>query len=138
MSAHGPLRGLDDSCTKCGRRVGDHTMDQYNSCSGKPALHLPYERVPDGPIHLTIDGAETAWADHVHCRSAVVQGESLGANLRVKLPTVIFTFEIGNPHGPPLPVAEVAFVSPPDVIRTLGKVIRDSCNGAANAAERSA
>lgn len=138
MSDTGPLRGLDDDCTKCGRRVGDHTMDEYSSCSSIAALDLPYEEVPDGPIPMTIDGAEIAWADHVHCRSAVMQGESFGANLRVKLPTVIFTFEIGNPRGLPHPVTEVAFVGPPEVVRKLGKVLHSTCNGAANAAERSA
>lgn len=113
-------------------------MDEFNACSSRPALDLPYERVADGPIPLTLNGEDIAWADHVHCRSAVMQGESFGTNLRVKLPTVIFTFEIGNPDGLPHPVAEVAFVSPPDVVRKLGKVIHSTCNGAANAAERSA
>ena len=37
---------------------------------------------------------------------------------------------------PPLP--EVAFVGPPDVMRRIGKVLRDTCYGAANAAERTA
>lgn len=134
----GPLRDLDDTCPKCGRRVGGHTLDEYNACSDKPALDLPYEEIPAGPIPLTIGGEEIAWADHIHARSAVVGGSSLGANLRVALPAVFFTFEIGNPKGQPWPVSEVAFVGPPDVLRKVGRVLRDTCNGAANAAERSA
>lgn len=134
-----PLRGLDDKCSVCGRRVGDHTMDEYGACFADPsALDLPYEDVPAGPIPLTINGAEVAWADHLHCRAAVVKGESHGFGLWTVLPTVIFTFEIGNTKGLPRPVTEVAFVGSPEGLRKLGKVLRDTCNGAANAAERTA
>lgn len=134
----GPFRDLDASCPKCGRRAGSHTLDEYNACFSKPALDLPYENVPGGPIPLTINGDEVAWADHVHARAAVVGGDSFGADLRVRFPAVIFTFEIGNPRGLPHHVADVAFLGPPATVRTLGKVLRDTCNGAANAAERSA
>ena len=134
----GPLRDLDDVCRTCSRRVGDHTLDEYNACSGKPALDLPYEEVPGGPIPLSVNGNPIAWADHLHCRSAVIGGQSLGANLKMLLPTVIFTFEIGNPKGLPWPITEVAFIGSPETLRKLGKVIRDTCNGAANAAERTA
>ena len=101
-------------------------------------MDLPYENVPDGPIPLTINGEEMAWADHVHCRAALVEGCSFGSNIRMSLPTVIFTFEIGNPRGPAIPITEVAFVGTPEGLRRLGKVVRDTCNGAANAAERTA
>jgi hypothetical protein len=134
----GPFRDLDAACSTCGRRVGNHTMDEFNACSSATAMDLPYEDVPGGPIPLTINGAHLAWADHLHARAAVVAGESLGANLRLRLPTVIFTFEVGNPRGPAHPVTEVAFVGNPEGLRKLGRVIRDTCNGAANAAERSA
>ena len=130
------MRDLDDSCSTCQRRVGDHTLDEWNVCFGATALDLGYEEAPAGPIPLTVQGDEIAWADHLHARSCIVGG--LGPNLTVQFPAVIFTFELGNPRGEPHPVTEVAFVGNPDGLRRLGKVLRDTCNGAANAAERSA
>ena len=133
----GPLQDLDAACPTCSDRVGGHTLDRFNECFSTPSLDLAYEEVPGGPIPLLVAGTETHWADHLHARAAVVGGGA-GSQLRVAMPAVIFTFEIGNPSGLPRPVTEVAFVGPPETVRTLGKVLRDTCNGAANAAERTA
>lgn len=130
------LSGLDDTCGACRRRVGDHTMDEYDACLRSTTTDLAYEEVPDGPIPLYVDGNPLKWADHLYARSAVVGGQSLGANLKLVMPTVIFNFQFGNTKGQNIDVAEVAFVGSPETLRKLGKVLRDTCNGAANAAER--
>lgn len=128
------VRGLDDPCGTCRRRSGDHTLDQWAVCLGTPALDLAYEDVPGGPIPLSVDGRQVQWADHVTVRSCVVGGE--GSGIGVVLPAAIFTFQLGSTVGPPFDVAEVALVGSPETMRTVGRLVRDSCNGAANAAER--
>lgn len=128
---------LNDPCGSCRRRVGEHTMDEYDACLRVVTTDLPYEEVPGGPIPLYVDGNPFTWADHLTARSVVLSGEGRGLG-RVVLPGVVFTFTFGNAKGLPIPVTEVAYVGSPEGLRKLGRVLRDTCNGAANAAERAA
>jgi hypothetical protein len=95
---------------------------------------IPYEPVPDGPIDIGAAG-QFPMADHVNLRSFVFLESPPGLG---PLGGVIFTFQMGNPDGPPLNVADVLYVGTPEVLRKLGTLLRDTLNGAANAVERQA
>lgn len=136
MTGKAGFSGLDDPCGACRRRVGGHTMDEYDTCLRAVTLDLPYEDVPAGPIPLTVDGVDMPWGDHLTARACVVGGDTASA-LRLLMPAVIFTLQFGNPRGAPVDVGQFGFVGSPEGVRKLGKVLRDTCNGAANAAERS-
>ena len=129
------FQGLDTPCGTCHRRAGDHTLDEYAACAGTPAVDLPYESVPGGPIPLTLNGGEVTWADHLTARSVIVEAHGMGG-VAVRAPAVIFTFQVGSSVSAPTDVTEVAYVGTPETMRQLGRILRDTCNGAANAAER--
>ncbi len=91
--------------------------------------------MPGGPIPLTLNGGEVTWADHLTARSVIVEAHGMGG-VAVRAPAVIFTFQVGSSVSAPTDVTEVAYVGTPETMRQLGRILRDTCNGAANAAER--
>lgn len=122
--------GLDQACRTCGRRSGSHTLDEWAACGPAESQHLPYAAVPDGIIPLTISGEAVAWADHMTARSAIIGGDERG--IKTRFPAVIFGFQMGMSEGPLHEVSTTALVGTPEMMRKVGRILRDTCNGAAN------
>jgi len=102
-----------------------------------PALDLPYEDVADGPITVAMpDDEQLVLIDHVLARSTILAGTA--GTQAFALPIVILDLQQGRglSDQPPLQVHRVGIISPPDVLRKMGKLLRDACYGAANAVER--
>ena len=132
-------RGLDEPCDNHdGKLYGDHTLREFQDCVSAGDYTVPYEDTPDdlqALLHARFGGLEGyTIADTFTSRSAVLDA---GAGpLRMKVPALLLEFCTGHPSAGPTIVAQVAFLAPPEIMRTMGKVIRDSANGAANAAEK--
>lgn len=131
------VRGLDETCT-CGRRAGDHTLDEWAVCLNAVDHVLEYEETPRDVQDLMrrrFKGLEDyAIADTLVARAAVLDAAS-GA-VGVAVPALLLEFATGHPTLPPKQTAKVAFLGPPEVMRQVGKLVRDTANGAANAAEK--
>lgn len=37
-----PVGGLDEACGTCGKRSGDHTLDEWAVCLGTPTTNLSF------------------------------------------------------------------------------------------------
>lgn len=127
------IDGRDETCPTCQRRRGDHTLDELNACLGTVALDLEHEDIPDGPLKWSLDGRDVVIADHVVARSLVSYG--VGDVGKVSIPVLHLTFAVGVPGAPPNEVAEIGLIGSPEGIRRIGKLLRDTANSAANAAE---
>lgn len=141
----GILDGLDDRCTVCGEVVGEHTLRQFNVCTGEKAWELPADVVPDDIAKLANERLreqfrlEGDWlvADTVSVKALVLSGGAVG--LRVNVPAVLHEFQMGVAGRPPGTVAKVLFIGgTEDVMRSYGRLVRDSANQACNAAKRAA
>jgi hypothetical protein len=139
-----PVDRLDEACGVCERVAGDHTLREWATCLGTTTLDLPYEDTPPD-VAATISNYvrrtyqlddDVLVADHIVARALTLAGASGPVELRV--PGLLHEFQIGIPSGPPAVVARVLFVGNPDSVRGYGRLIRDTANGAANAAERGA
>lgn len=132
------IAGLNDPCGSCRRRSGDHTLDEWAVCLGQPSHVLDFEEVPADVAALLRErfaGLEGyAVADTVDARAAVLDGAA--GSVQVALPALLLDFSTGHPTQPPTPRANVAFIGPPEVMRAVGRLIRDTANGAAKAGER--
>lgn len=134
--------GLDAPCPACGRTSGDHTVREWVDCLGAQTTDLPFEETPPDIAagageHLRrsfgVD-RDIIVADHVVVRALTLDGAS--GPLQVRLPALLHEFQVGVAGQPPTPVAKVLFTGNGQSIRGYGRLVRDSANGAANAAER--
>lgn len=136
--------GMEEDCPTCGEQVGDHTIRRISECLDERAEgeDRPYHDVgPEGLLAQALDtlrgrfalGGDVLIADHITAKSAVLAGEA--GPMLVRIPAVIHEFAIGTPLGSAT-VAKVLYMGDTEVIRKYGKLIRDTSNGAANAAER--
>ncbi len=138
------LRGLDEACATCGRVCGDHTLREWAACMGTLTTDLPFERTPPDMAQAAGDAVrrqfrlddDIAIADHATVKALTLAG-SAGA-VGVRLPMLLHEFQIGIPGQPPAPVARVAYLGNLAGMRGYGRLVRDSANGAANAAEHAA
>lgn len=133
-----PIGGLDDPCGICGRICGDHTVREWATCLGTPVTDLPYEALPnDIPASLRrrfgLDD-DTSVADTAIVKAVRLEG--VAAGLPLGAPGLLHEFSIGHPGAAPIPVAKILFLGPPDSMRSYGRLVRDSANGAANAGAR--
>ncbi len=138
MSTAGPIGGLDEPCAACGRICGEHSVREWSACIATPQTDLPYESLPgDIPAFLRrrfgLDES-TLVADTVIAKAVSLEG--IGAGLPIATPGLLHEFAIGQPNSSPIPVAKILFLAPPDSMRSYGRLIRDSANGAANAGGR--
>jgi hypothetical protein len=137
-----PVEGLNDPCAACGRRSGDHTLDEWAKCLGTPTTDLPFELIPDDAAKLASErlreqfglADDVVLADSVLARAAVVDGGS--GQVGIKLPALIHDFQVGVAGAAPATVARVLYLGDVESMRKYGKLIRDSANGAVNAAGR--
>lgn len=134
----GPIGGLDEPCASCGRSCGDHTVREWSACIATPVTDLPYEALPDDiPASLRrrfgLD-EDTTVADTVVVKSLRLEGNTAG--LPLSAPGLLHEFSIGLPNASPIPVAKILFLGSPESMRSYGRLVRDSANGAANAGAR--
>lgn len=140
-----PLQGLDQPCATCERPVGDHTLREWSTCVGTTTTDLPFEAMPDDAVARAAGDAirrsfgiddDIIVADHVVAKALVLDGQAPGG-LVVRFPAVLHEFQVGRAGAPPVEVAKVLYAGgSADVVRAFGRLIRDTSNGAANAAER--
>lgn len=137
-----PVRGLDEPCGTCGRVSGDHTLREWAQCLGTVTTDLPFEETP--PDLATAAAAavrrqfdldeDLIIADHVVVKAITLAGDS--GTVQIAIPGLLHEFQIGLPGRPPATVAKIAFLGDEHAIRGYGRLVRDSANGAANAAAR--
>lgn len=121
---------LGEPCPQCGDPIGDHTVRRWTEHVKTPAIDLPVEEIPDGPIPGQVPRLV---ADHISTTSAIMDGGPLGP-----ISGVIFQFSIGSLTEPPHDHEPVLMIGSPALIRKTGKLIRNICNQAANRAEKAA
>lgn len=135
-----PVQGLDQPCGTCSRRSGDHTLDEWAKCLGTPTTDLPFERVPDDAAaaasaalrqQLGLDD-DLILADSVIIRAATLDVSS--GVVAAKVPALIHDFQIGVPGQAPAEVARVLYMGDTRAMKQYGRLVRDSANGAVNAA----
>lgn len=68
-------------------------------------------------------------ADTIVVKAVWLEGGAGG--LPIGSPGLIHEFSIGQPNASPIPVVKILFLAPPDSMRSYGRLIRDSANGAA-------
>lgn len=129
------LQGLDELCPYChAKPIGEHTLREWDTHAG---VHtdLPYEPTGGRTPFLTgeRDGEQVALADTITARALLM---SAPGPLVAALPCLLIDFEQGDPLGPPQRLARIGLVGPPEMMRKFGRLLRDTANGAANAAER--
>lgn len=137
-----PVSGLDRPCSVCGRTSGDHTLREWAECMGTTTTDLPYEQTARDLADLAGEnlrrsfgiGGDVVVADHVVVKALTLDGAN--GPLRVRLPAVLHEFQVGTPGHPPSAVAKILFTGTADSIRGYGRLVRDSANGAVNAAQR--
>jgi hypothetical protein len=134
------VHDLDAPCPVCHRPSGDHTLREWARCLNTKTLDLPFEPIPADAAttaaaalrkQLNIDD-DVILADHVIVRALTLAGAS--GPLAVRLPCVHHDFQLATPQ--PVTVARILFVGNPDSIHGYGRLIRDSANGAVNAAKQ--
>jgi hypothetical protein len=135
----GPLSNLDAPCGKCGDRLGDHTLDKLQVCTGSgPDHYLPFEEVDpvleDFRKRFSIEDPDLLIADNAVVKAGLIDGQ-IGGVAGFKLPVVIHEFAIGRVGQQPLDVARVMFLGDAESIRGYGRLVRDNSNAAANRSE---
>jgi len=134
----GAIGGRDDDCPACGKRVGSHTLDDWDVCVGATTVDRPFavsaEGVSDAVRERFGLDRETLVADHVIVEAAILDG-SAGGPTTLKMPVLIHNFAIGV-DGEPAPVARVLYMADGEGIRRYGSLVGDAAIGAAKAAER--
>lgn len=139
-----PAHGLDERCPACDRVCGDHALREWVACMGNPTTDLPYAELPDDIAAAATENLRRTFgldedvivADHVVAKALVF---TAGAGpVRVDYPAVLHEFQVGVLGHPPAPIAKLLFAGNHDGIRAYGRLIRDTANGAVNAARRAA
>jgi hypothetical protein len=136
------LRGLDKPCGACGRVSGDHTLREWSVCIGEVTTDLPFEETPPDMAAAATAAVRDQFqldedlivADHVVVKAVTLAGSS--GSIDVRFPGLLHEFQIGIAGQPPATVAKIAFLGDVAALRGYGRLVRDSANGAANAAER--
>lgn len=135
------IDGLDDNCPTCGRRSGDHTLDEWATCLGDSATTTPFTVPDDDSAALLNENIRqrfnldpgTLVADNVVVYAATLDFSS--GVVSGKIPTLIHDFSISG-GGALAEVAKIVFMAgDPEQMRKYGKLARDSANAAANRAE---
>lgn len=151
------LGGLDDPCAACGRDVGDHTMREWAACMGDH-WENPYHDLAGAQRAAKVTSelrerfnlpADAVLADTIQAKALVIRSDPAAQKINlpgmtlsrgtspvnVAVPALLHEFQMGLPGGP-AGVVKVLYSSTPEVMRKYGRLIRDTANGAANAAER--
>ena len=129
------IPNLDEHCKLCpdGKPIGDHTMREWSEHIDRPDHVLDYEAVP-GQLDVELDGMNLTLADHITMRATVLAADS--GQMRIATPLLVFDFARGVLGTTPEPVARVGLLASVELMRKVGKLVRDAAYGAANAAEK--
>jgi hypothetical protein len=139
------LRRLEEPCPTCGRTSGDHTLREWSVCIGETTTDVPFATMdPDDAVTEAAGEAirrsfnlpdDYVIADHVVAKALTLDGAT--GPVKIRLPALLHEFQVGRAGAPPVGVAKVLYAGGSvDVMRQYGRLIRDTANGAANAAER--
>jgi hypothetical protein len=136
------LRGLDQECPACGRVSGDHTLREWSRCIGATTTDLPFEETPPDMAGEAAEAVRKQFqldddliiADHIVAKAMTLDGHS--GLVQVRLPALLHEFQVGIAGQPPTTVAKVVYLGDASTLRQYGRLLRDTANGAANAAER--
>lgn len=132
------IPNLAEACTICtdGKPIGEHTLAEWwDERHSAPHTDLDYEENPDGkPVDVPV---EMLVADTIVARAGV-QRYDLAGGAKAIFPVLIFDFALGRMGQAPEHVVTVGLLGTSEIMRKVGKVLRDTANGAANAAERAA
>lgn len=112
---------------------------EWGESLGAPELDLPYEETDENTAELINQrmrerfggGEELSFADHVLARGVTLDVPEAG----IKLAGVILEFQVGIDGQAPAPVSTVCYNGDSETMRKFGKLVRDTANGAARAAE---
>lgn len=127
--------GMDDVCPACGRVVGDHTMREFEACTVSRRFEIEY-----GPASKQLNerfgiDADVIVVDHLIAKAVVLSGSA--GPLGITVAGLLLEFATSE-SGTVETVAKVLFLGDPAQQRAAGRLLRDTANGAANAAERAA
>jgi hypothetical protein len=126
------IEGRDRTCGTCGRRTGDHTLDEWAKCIDTVSTDLPYEDEPDVGLQKKFGlSDDTAIADNVVVRAATF--DAFSGIVRVKQPLLLHDFSVGVPGGPPRAVAKVAFFGNDEGLRKYAQLVAQAAEGALRA-----
>jgi len=111
---------------------------------GEVTTDLPFEATPPDMAAAAAAAVRRQFqldddlivADHVVVKAVTLGGGS--GPVEVRLPGLLHEFQIGLAGRPPSTVAKIAYVGDVAAMRAYGRMVRDSANGAANAAEHRA
>lgn len=133
----GPITNLDAPCMVCEKPAGDHTLREWSTCMGTITTDLPYADIPEDARRIA-DGLGlpdgTLVVDNFVAKSFVGRMDLPGGQQHVYLAGVLHEFSRSPNTGDPL--ARIAFIGDAGVLRQYGRLVRDTANGAARAAER--
>jgi len=132
----GPIQNLEAACMVCERPAGDHTLREWSACMGTITTDLPYGPIPADARRIAErfglpDG--TLVADNVVAKSLVARADMGPLGQSLLLPLVLHEFSRSPNVGEVL--ARIAYIGDVGTLRQYGRLLRDTANGAANAAE---
>ena len=126
---------LSELCPVDGRPIGEHTMTEWADHLESPdfTTDAPFTPVAPEDVTATIGFGDddVPMYDTMTVRGGVADVDS--PFVTGKIPVIVFDFTTGGSEAAPL---RFAFVSTPDIMRATGRLVRDTANAAANAAER--
>lgn len=131
------IPNLEELCAIDGRKIGDHTMREWAAhLDADPHTDLPFEEIPDGPVMFNTPDGGVPLADSIVARAGMLDGNT--GQAVVQIPLIVLDFQLGRPGAAPSTFYTVGLVAPPDTMRKIGKLLRDTAYGAASAAEKAA
>jgi hypothetical protein len=134
----GMIEGLREACPVCGRVSGEHTMFEWSACMGTATTNLGYQEIPaDAKAIADRLGLPegTLAVDNVIVKATVIDATADGG-LTIKMPAVLHEFSTSPDTGHVL--ARILYLGDVATIRAYGRLVRDTANGAANAAAKAA
>lgn len=132
-----PVSGLDEDCGVCGRRSGDHTLDEWAACMGDTTTVEFTEEEGGGDVAAQVRARfggisdDTLIADHCLIEAAILDGAD--GQIGVKVPALIHNFALGE-GSEVKPVARVLYLSDVTGMRNYGALAQKSASVAAKQA----
>lgn len=127
--------GMEDICSACGREVGEHTMREFSACTDSRRHVIEYGDASQALRDRFNLPDDVLPADHVVAKATVLSGDA--GPLKIAAPGLLLEFASSG-TGRVEPVVKVLFFGDSQTMRAMGRLLRDTANGAANAADRMA
>lgn len=124
--------GMEDLCVACTRVIGDHTMREFEACTASRSFEIGYGPASDRTLNDRFGiPADVVVADHLVAKATVLEGSA--GQLEVKAAGLLLEFG-SSASGKVEIVGKVLYIGDVDGVRAAGRLLRDTANGAANAA----